>query len=218
MSWSVYSNLLERRSTAAIMEALSQSLALREPDIAARSRRLVPLAMTIARWLGCAENSIVEIGCAALLHNIGRLSLPDTILRNPGLLTAPQWTLMRHVPDLGANLLTPWPQFAPVATIIRAHREHYDGRGYPRGLRGSSIPLGARIVASVDAYGAMTSERRYQASRSHLSALAELGRCAGSQFDPAVVAAVDAVFATGAPAHGNTIQQPSAPMSSPTHR
>ncbi len=130
----------------------------------------------------------------ALLHDIGKIGVPDEILRKAGPLTDEEWELMKRHPELGAEIVAPVKKLVDVAPIIRSHQEKFDGSGYPDGLRGEEIPLGARILAVVDAYGAMTDERVYRKARSHEEALAELRRCAKTHFDPEVVDAFLAVL------------------------
>ena len=124
---------------------------------------------------------------AALLHDIGKLGIPDAILRKPGALEAPEWEVMRCHPAMGADIITPVKKLERVVPLIRYHHEKYDGSGYPDGLAGTNIPLGARILKVVDAYGAMTDTRSYRPARTPAAAVAELARCAGTDFDPQVV-------------------------------
>ncbi len=129
----------------------------------------------------------------ALLHDIGKIGVPDRILRKPGPLTEREWETMRSHPDLGARIIANIPFLEEVATIVRAHHERWDGSGYPEGLAEEEIPLGARIFAVADGFDAMTSDRPYRRGRPLEEALAEVERCAGTQFDPAVVRAFRAV-------------------------
>jgi putative nucleotidyltransferase with HDIG domain len=129
----------------------------------------------------------------ALLHDIGKIGVPDHILRKPGPLTENEWTTMRLHPDLGAKIIAHVPFLEEVAVIIRAHHERWDGNGYPVGTAGQAIPLGARIFAVADSFDAMTSDRPYRRGRQLDEALAEVERCSGSQFDPQVVTAFLAV-------------------------
>lgn len=145
--------------------------------------------MAVAHELGCSDDTVTLVACGALLHDIGKLEIPDTLLYKPGTLTFAELHVMRQHPDLGANLLAPFHGLAPVADIVRTHHERYDGKGYPRGLREKEIPPGARIVTVADAYAAMTEDRVYASAISHSAAIDELQRCAGTQFDPKVVEA-----------------------------
>lgn len=187
----------QQRTALEIIRALLHTLALRAPATAAHSRRVADLALSTARALGCAEHEIAIIGCGALLHKLGMIGIPDRILYKP-VLTAAEWAMIHRYPDRGADLLAPWPELAPAAEIVRARHERYDGTGYAHGLCGEAIPRGARIVAVVAAYAAMTDQRVYRATRSHHGALTELQRCAGGQFDPEIVRVFCALMTKGA--------------------
>jgi putative nucleotidyltransferase with HDIG domain len=141
----------------------------------------------VAHTLGCREEEIQDIRWGALLHDIGKIGVPDGILRKPGALTDEEWGTMRQHPVIGEQILLPVERMQGVARIVRHHHEKWDGTGYPDGLRGEAIPLGARILAAVDAYGAITDERPYKQARSHEDGIHELRRCAGQQFDPEIV-------------------------------
>jgi len=148
---------------------------------------LATWAQAVARALACSEEEVQRVYWGALLHDIGKIGVPDEILRKAGPLTDEEWELMKRHPELGAEIVAPVENLVDVAPIIRSHQEKYDGSGYPDGLRGEEIPLGARILAVVDAYGAMTDERVYRKARSPEDAVAELRRCAGTHFDPEIV-------------------------------
>ena len=130
-----------------------------------------------------------ELIRAAELHDVGKMAVPDEILHKPGPLTHEEWTFIRRHPLVGERILSAAPALLPVAKIVRATHEHWDGSGYPDGVAGDEIPLGARIVSVCDAFDAMITHRAYSPARSVDEALAELRACAGTQFDPAVVAA-----------------------------
>ncbi len=127
---------------------------------------------------------------AAELHDVGKLGIPDAILDKPGPLDDDEWQLMRQHSAIGERILNADPVMQPVARLVRASHERWDGTGYPDGLAGTAIPLGARIIAACDALDAMTSDRCYQSGRTLPDALAELRRCAGTQFDPDIVTAL----------------------------
>jgi len=152
------------------------------------------LAELTARELGLSEPTISRVRLATLLCDVGRDQIPREILNKQGPLNDQEWAQMRRQPELGAALLTD-VSFDDIREWIRCHHERPDGRGYPRGLVGDQIPLEARIVAVIDAYTAMTSERPYRTARDHEDACSELRRCAGSQFDGAVVQAFLSVTA-----------------------
>lgn len=146
-------------------------------------------AEAVARRMGCSPAEAREVRWAALLHNVGKVAIPEEVLRKAGSLSPDEQALVQRYPVIGEQILEAVPRFRGVAKLVRHHRERWDGTGYPDGLRGEEIPLGARIIAVVDAYNAMTDHRRYRVALSHTDAVAELQRHAGTQFDPDVVRA-----------------------------
>ncbi len=169
--------------------ALAKAMDARDAYTSDHSARLAVWAEATARELGCNNADIEIIRWGTLLHDIGKIGVPDHILRKPGPLTSEEREVIRRHPEIGAEIVAPVKKLAEVVPIIRAHQERWDGTGYPDGLKGEAIPLGARIVAVVDAYGAMTDDRVYRKAMSHEEAVAELRACAGTQFDPQVVEA-----------------------------
>lgn len=167
--------------------ALSHAMDARDAQVGHHSQRLAALAVATARELGCSDGEIPYLHWAAVLHDIGKLAVPDDILHKPGALSPEEWTIIARHPGTGASIVAPIRRLQAVAPIIRHHHERWDGAGYPDGLRETAIPLGARILAVVDAYVAMTEDRVYRAARTHEQAVAELRRNAGTQFDPQVV-------------------------------
>lgn len=180
------------RSTAGLQarDALMRALAEREPDLAAHVGTTTNLSLALARRLGVPETEFDTIAMAAQLHDVGKLACPDSILEKPGPLDDLEWVLMRQHTLIGERIIAAAPALGPVARLVRASHEWWDGSGYPDGLVGRAIPLGARIIAVCDAFDAMTSPRPYDSARTQGAALAELDRCAGSQFDPEVVGAL----------------------------
>lgn len=170
-----------------IVFALAQANDLRDAYTAGHSERVSGWVEAVARGLGCRDAEVRQIRWAALLHDIGKLGTPDAILRKPGRLTDAEFTEMRQHPAAGEKILTPVERMRPVAKIVRHHHERWDGTGYPDGLRGDAIPLGARVLSVVDAYSAMVDERPYKSARPPAEAIEELQRCAGTHFDPRVV-------------------------------
>src|SRR6185436_648168 len=126
---------------------------------------------------------------AALLHDIGKIAIDEQVLKKPGKLTPQEFELVKKHPELGYKILAPVSMLAPVAPMVLYHQEWYNGKGYPEGLNGEEIPLGARIVGVLDAWGAMTSHRPWRKALSNEQALEEIRKGAGSQFDPKVVEA-----------------------------
>ncbi len=168
--------------------SLAKAVDARDAYTGSHSQRVSELAARIALQLG-ADAELVELTrLAASLHDLGKLAVPEEILRKPGPLTDPERMVLERHPQIGFRMLESLG-VDPVAEWVLHHHERWDGTGYPDGLHGDSIPLGARIIFVADAYDAMTSERVYQRRLSDEEALAELTRCAGTQFDPEVVAA-----------------------------
>ncbi len=153
------------------------------------------LAERVSRELGLDDTAAAHVRRAAALHDVGKVAIPDEILHAPRKLTEDEWVYMRQHTIIGARIIGAAPELLPVAVIVRSSHERYDGAGYPDELAGEEIPLGARIVAVCDSYDAMTTDRAYRDAMPVSEALAELDRCAGTQFDPRVVAAFRAVLA-----------------------
>jgi two-component system cell cycle response regulator len=170
-------------------DVLLRALVERDPDLVDHSTDVAALAEAVARAFGLSPAEAIDVRHAAELHDVGKVAIPDAILRKPGRLDDVEWAFIRQHTLIGERILGAAPALARVAPLVRSTHERWDGLGYPDGLAGTDIPLGARIVAVADAYDAMVSERPYAAARSHACALYELRRCAGSQFDPDVVEA-----------------------------
>jgi putative nucleotidyltransferase with HDIG domain len=177
------------RTYDATLAALSSALDVRDTETEGHARRVVRYMELIADGLNVPVEQHATLRRGALLHDIGKIGVPDHILRKPGPLTENEWHTMRTHPDLGAKIIANVPFLEEVAVIIRAHHERWDGSGYPEGLGGEQIPLGARIFAVADSFDAMTSDRPYRRGRDLEEALAEIARCANTQFDPQVVRA-----------------------------
>jgi len=176
------------------IRALAATLDARDPYTAGHSERVSALSVLIGRHmeLTAAELDVLRLG--ALLHDIGKIGLSDAILRKPGPLTVEEYDQLKRHPGQGARILRQVPFLAPHIPIVELHHERPDGRGYPFGLRGDEIPVAARIVHVADAFDAITSARAYRPARGTAEAIAELQRCAGTEFDPVPVEALVAVL------------------------
>ncbi len=181
------------RTYDATLAALSSALDVRDTETEGHARRVVRYMELIAEGLNVPVEQHATLRRGALLHDIGKIGVPDHILRKPGPLTENEWYTMKTHPDLGAKIIANVPFLEEVAVIIRAHHERWDGNGYPEGLAGEQIPLGARIFAVADSFDAMTSDRPYRRGRQLDEALLEIDRCSMTQFDPQVVKAFLAV-------------------------
>jgi diguanylate cyclase (GGDEF)-like protein len=186
------------RATAASQSknVLLAALAARHADLQQHLSGVAAIADHVGEELRLSPDDRQELRYGAELHDIGKVAIPDSIIRKPGPLDEEEWEFMRRHTLIGERILAAAPALASVGKIVRATHERFDGGGYPDRLAGEDIPLPARIIAVCDAYDAMTSPRPYRTSESHGSALAELRRCAGLQFDPNVVDAFVRVVAT----------------------
>jgi HD-GYP domain-containing protein (c-di-GMP phosphodiesterase class II) len=148
------------------------------------------LAVAIGRELGLSGDQLAELRLAAELHDVGKLAIPDAVLRKPGPLTDDEWQFIHQHTLIGQRILGGEPALRRVGEIVRSTHERWDGDGYVDGIAGDAIPVASRVIAACDAFSAMTSGRPYRAAVSREDAIAELRNCAGSQFDPAVIAVV----------------------------
>jgi diguanylate cyclase (GGDEF)-like protein len=192
----MYERKNERRPSAA-SQATDALLALvheRYPQLDDHTSGVASLATRVAKRLGLGDQELDAITCAAALHDVGKIAIPDSILHKPGPLDDGEWELMRRHTEIGERVLRAVPALRKAAPLVRWSHERWDGGGYPDALTGTQIPIGAAIVAACDSYDAMTEDRSYQQAKSRDEALAELRRCAGSQFRPDVVDALCAVL------------------------
>jgi diguanylate cyclase (GGDEF)-like protein len=176
-------------------DVLLRALAERNPELGEHISGVAQLAEAVARGLHLDEEQVDHVRHAAALHDVGKVAIPDAILDKPAALDDAEWEFIRRHTIIGERIVAAAPALRPVAALVRSSHERWDGAGYPDALAGEEIPLGARIVSVCDAFDAMVADRPYRSGMDAADALAELERCAGSQFDPAVVAAFAAAWA-----------------------
>ena len=182
----------------ATMRSLANALQTKDEYTGDHAQALVGMAEEVGRSLELGALALRDVGVAAALHDVGKIGIPASILGKPGPLTDDEWTVMRRHPELGARIMEPVPGLAGARSIVIACHEHWDGSGYPLGLAGDDIPLGARIILACDAFHAMTSDRVYRRAMPVDAAISELRECAGRHFEPRVVDALVEVIANGA--------------------
>ena len=178
---------LEHDPYELFVESLVEALDLRERETGLHSKRVATHTLLLALHHFKSAKDLREIYWGSLLHDIGKIGVPDAVLLKPGRLTENEWAVMREHPRNGQLILQKLPFLAQAADIVLCHEERYDGSGYPAGLRGAQIPLGARLFAIVDTLDAMTFDRPYRRALGFDAAKAEIQRMAGTQFDPVAV-------------------------------
>ena len=172
-----------------LSEVLVAALDAREHETGLHSRRVACHTLVLARRFTSDQAVLQQVYWGALLHDIGKIGIPDAILLKHGALTEDEWQVMRSHPEIGQRILSSLPFMTPAAEIVLSHEERYDGSGYPRGLAGEAIPLWARLFAVIDTLDAMTSDRPYRQGLSFEKAQQEIVNMAGTQFDPLAVEA-----------------------------
>ncbi|MGH7442488.1 MAG: HD domain-containing phosphohydrolase [bacterium] len=177
----------EEQSYWSTLQALVTALDVRDNETAGHSLRVTRYSLAIGERMRLKPELLEQLRQGALLHDIGKIGVPDAILRKPGRLTADEWKEMRKHPTIGRTFLEDIVFLRPATDVVYSHHERWDGTGYPQGLSGDSIPLTARVFAVADAFDAITSKRYYKAARGVREAQVEIEACAGSHFDPAVV-------------------------------
>jgi diguanylate cyclase (GGDEF)-like protein len=182
---------VERQARLRAAENLIRVVDAKDEYTGAHSERVAVLVEAIARELGVDEDNVEQLKVAGRLHDLGKIAIPDRVLQKPGALTPHEERQLAHHPQLGASLLDGM-DIRPVDVWIKHHHEHWDGSGYPHGLAGEEIPFGSRLILVADAYDAITTDRSYREATTPEQAIAELRRNAGIQFDPNVVAALEA--------------------------
>jgi hypothetical protein len=181
---------LHQRSEDIVL-LLADSLDMRDRETGGHTARVEALALRLGRKLRLAGPELQDLRIAALLHDLGKIGISDMILHKPGPLTPTEWRAVRQHPEAGARLLAAHGLLQGAVPLIRHHHERFDGTGYPSGLPGEQIPLGARIIAVADSFTTMVDGRPYRLPLSPEAAMAELQACAGSQFDPQIVALLE---------------------------
>jgi HD-GYP domain-containing protein (c-di-GMP phosphodiesterase class II) len=184
-----------RHSYESTLQALVTALDFRDNETQGHSTRVVEYAVLVAGQMEIEEPLLTTIRWGSILHDVGKIGIPDDVLLKPGKLNEEEWITMKRHPEMGFRMLQHIAFLKPSLDIIFCHQERFDGTGYPRGLKGEQIPLGARVFAVVDTFDAMTSDRPYRAALSIDVACEEIDRCSGTQFDPDVARAFLAIDA-----------------------
>ena len=184
----IETDVLEQ-ADAAFAEALAAALDIREHETGDHSKRVACHTLVLARRFTSDADKLRQIYWGSLLHDIGKIGIPDAILLKQGQLNEDEWNAMRTHPEKGYRIVSQIPEMKEAAEIVLSHEERFDGSGYPRGLRGEQICLGARLFAVIDTLDAITSDRPYRKASSFEQARDEIVRMSGTQFDPAAVQA-----------------------------
>jgi len=171
------------------LEALVSAIDAREHEVGNHSLRVMEFSLVIGNACGVKGRDLIDLYCGALLHDIGKIGVPDAVLHKTGPLTTEEQAVMHRHPEIGYRIIRHIGYFANAAEIIRSHHEHFDGSGYPRGLQGENIPHGARVFAVADALDALTVKRSYREALPFEGALDEIAQASGKIFDPNVIQA-----------------------------
>jgi putative two-component system response regulator len=196
--------LVGMEAAHAVVAALANAVEAKDAPTERHCERLAVLGARLGVSLGLSAPELDAVTYGALLHDVGKIGVPDHVLSKPGPLTEPEWVLVRRHPEIGERICAPLASFAAFGPIIRHHHERWDGTGYPDHLRGEATSLGARIVGIVDAFDAMTHDRPYRPALSPEQALAELRRESGRQFDPELARLFTDEVAGAGNLHGET--------------
>jgi len=195
LDWIVEQQLQrERDLIISVIASLISALEARDPCTRDHSSKVAHFAVRLGRELGLAPDRLYEVHLGGLLHDVGKIGIPDSILLKPAGLTRSEYEVMKSHAVLGARILAGIPGLEAVSDIILSHHEMYDGRGYPAGLAGDEIPLGSRIIAVSDTYLSLTESRPYRPGQPRAKAMKEIRRVAGRQLDPDVVDALERVL------------------------
>ena len=182
------------KTTLEAISALAAALESRDGTTGEHIKRTRVLVSEVAQMIGLSADETRAAQYAAVLHDIGKIGIPDAVLNKPAKLTGEEWEVMRRHPEIGAEIVGKISGFGSVSRAVLSHHERHDGRGYPERLAGADIPSAARLISVIDAYDAMTNDRPYRKALTHDEAMAELEANSGSQFDPEVVQALKAVL------------------------
>ncbi len=177
------------------LEALVSAIDAREHETGSHSLRVTQLALIIGHAYGIAGRDLVDLYAGALLHDLGKIGVPDAVLLKKGPFTTEEKTIMNKHPEIGYTIIGRIGYFAQAAEIVRAHHEHFDGTGYPKGLKSSDIPLGARVFTVADALDALTVKRPYREPLAFDDAQQEIQKASGSIFDPGVISSFEKAHA-----------------------
>ena len=187
--------LLESRSArSAIISSLEQSLHEKNIEAQEHTERIKDMCILIGRKLGLNQNELDEIALLGLLHDIGKIGIPEAVLLKPGKLTDEEWEIMKTHSEIGYRIAASTPELAYIANEILSHHERYDGKGYPQGLIGDEIPKLSRLLSIVDSFDAMTQDRVYRKAKSFEEAINEIKACSGKQYDPEFVEVFVSLF------------------------
>jgi putative nucleotidyltransferase with HDIG domain len=183
------SDLVEQQRSLFLSTVKSLASAIDAKDEYTRhhSTRVTDFSLKLAAKMGFSEKELGDLELAALLHDVGKIAVPELILNKPGKLTDEEFKLIKEHPARGESILSPVIELKEIGRVVRSHHERYDGTGYPDRLKGQEIPIGARIMTIADTYDSITSERPYRKAASHRYAVKEIISCSGTQFDPEVV-------------------------------
>jgi diguanylate cyclase (GGDEF)-like protein/putative nucleotidyltransferase with HDIG domain len=188
-----------KRNGLSAIYALVSTVEARDPYTYGHSRKVNSYAVALAEAIGLSPDDVSKVSTAALLHDIGKIGIPDKVLNKKGKLSKEDWEAIKSHPRLGANIVGNVPQLIPCVNSILHHHERWDGGGYPEGLKGEEIPIEARILAIADSFEAMTSARPYRPALCSEKVVKELRRCGGSQFDPELVGVFIGIIEAGLP-------------------